>query len=81
MDKISCLRQIAASPSAPKLSLRIKNGNSSHYNTHLELTPIGLVGGLRGADDGFTFLGTLKHSMPDAQGQYSILNDYVLPPF
>ena len=40
-----------------------------------------MTGGNRGADDGFTYFGTLKHSMPDARGQFSILNDYVLPPF
>ena len=61
--------------------LRIKNGNISHYNKMLEVTPLGLVGSSRGAEDGFVYFGTLKHSMPDLRGKYTVLNDFVLPPF
>ena len=68
MDRMSQLRHIATNEQAPKLFLRIKNGNSSHYNHQLELTPLGLQGGLRGAEDGDSYFGTLKHSMPDARG-------------
>ena len=75
------IKQIAAQPNAPKLSLRIKNGNSQHYNKMLEITPLGLVGAHRGAEDGNVYMGTLKHSMPDAKGKYTIMNDFVLPPF
>lgn len=69
------------SHTAPKLCLRIKNGNTEHYNRQLEITPMGLIGSLRGAEDGFVFFGTLKHSMPDNKGQFTVLNDFVLPPF
>ncbi len=51
-----------------RLSLRIKNGNSAHYNKLLEITPSGLIGGLRNVEDGHVFFGTLKHSMPDSKG-------------
>ena len=48
----------------------------------LEVTPLGLVGSHRPqAEDGHVFMGTLKHSMPNSQGKYTILNDFVLPPF
>lgn len=68
-------------PDAPRLTLRIKNGNTAHYNKVLEIGPLGLVGGLRSAEDGNVYFGTLKHSMPDAKGNYTTLNDFILPPF
>lgn len=81
MDRVQRLRQVEHISEAPRLSLRIKNGNSSHYNKLLEVTPTGLVGSLRNADDGNVYFGTLKHSMPDSKGKFTVLNDFVLPPF
>ena len=65
----------------PRLNLRIKNGNSAFYDKVLEITPLGLEGGLRQALDGYVFLGTLKHSMPDERGRFQVINDFILPPF
>ena len=47
----------------------------------LEITPQGLVGSQRGVEDGNVYFGTLRHSMPDIKGKYTVLNDFVLPPF
>ena len=69
------------SEDAPTLKLRIRNGASAFYNKVLVITPLGLAGSDRGAEDGNVYLGTLKHSMPDCNGKFTILNDFVLPPF
>ena len=79
--RLSKIRQIVKQKDAPRLSLRIINGNSTHYNQVLEITPLGLVGSLRGEEDGYVYFGTLKHSMPDTKGRFTVINDYVLPPF
>lgn len=72
---------IAMSEDAPTLKLRIRNGAHSHYNKVLVVSPLGLAGSERGAEDGNVYLGTLKHSMPDMNGKFTVLNDFVLPPF
>lgn len=40
------------------------------HNKILSINPLGLEGtdNLRQANDGFVYFGTLKHSMPDLQG-------------
>ena len=45
--EIEKLREIASSPKMPRMNLRIKNGNSAFYDKILEVTPLGLEGGLR----------------------------------
>ena len=79
--RIERLKEIASAPKMPRLNLRIKNGNSAFYDKVLEITPLGLEGGLRQALDGYVFLGTLKHSMPDERGRFQVVNDFILPPF
>lgn len=76
------LWQLANRTDAPKLCLRIKNGNQSLHNKILSINPLGLEGidNLRQANDGFVYFGTLKHSMPDSQGNIEVLNDFLLPP-
>jgi hypothetical protein len=61
-QRVTRIKQIIARSEAPRLKLRIKNGNSAHYNKVLEITPLGLEGSLRSDEDGFVFFGTLKHS-------------------
>ena len=68
--RIERLKEIASTCKMPRLNLRIKNGNSAYYDKILEITPLGLEGGLRQALDGYVFLGTLKHSMPDERGRF-----------
>lgn len=80
-QRIEKLKEIASMPKMPRLNLRIKNGNSAFYDKVLEITPLGLEGGLRQALDGYVFLGTLKHSMPDEKGRFQVINDFILPPF
>lgn len=69
-SRIERLKELASLPKMPRLNLRIKNGNSAFYDKILEITPLGLEGGLRQALDGYVFLGTLKHSMPDERGRF-----------
>ena len=75
------IKEIARRADAPKLKLRIINGNSSHYNQVLSLNPLGLEGSIRKQQDGYVYFGTLKNSMPDKKGKYAVVNDYILPPF
>ena len=79
--RIERLKEIASMSKMPRLNLRIKNGNSAFYDKVLEITPLGLEGGLRQALDGYVFLGTLKHSIPDEKGRFQVINDFILPPF
>ena len=81
IDPQQKLQAIASQKSAPKLQLRIKNGNSEHYNEVLKINPLGLSGSQRCSEDGFVFFGTLKHSMPEQNGKITVLNDFVLPSF
>ena len=76
------LLQVAQSQDAPRLNLRIKNGNQSFQNRILEINALGLQGedNIRQAFDGYVYFGTLKHSMPDAKGNLEVLNDFILPP-
>jgi hypothetical protein len=76
------LHQIAFSKDAPRLNLRIKNGNQSFQNRILEINALGLQGedNIRRAYDGTVYFGTLKHSMPDSKGNLEVLNDFILPP-
>ena len=46
-ERIEKLREIASAPKMPRMNLRIKNGNSAFYDKILEVTPLGLEGGLR----------------------------------
>ena len=46
-QRIKKLREIASAPKMPRMNLRIKNGNSAFYDRVLEVTPLGLEGGLR----------------------------------
>ena len=80
-QRIEKLKEIASAPKMPRINLKIKNGNSAFYDKVLEVTPLGLEGGLRQAADGYVFLGTLKHSMPDERGRFEVINDFILPPF
>ena len=81
LDRTAKLNQIAMSEDAPTLNLRIRNGASEYYNKVLVITPLGLSGSDRGVEDGNVYMGTLKHSMPDINGKFTVLNDFVLPPF
>ena len=46
-ERIEKLREVASAPKMPRMNLRIKNGNSAFYDKILEVTPLGLEGGLR----------------------------------
>lgn len=58
------LLKIANRPNPPKLSLRIKNGNTKYHNKVLDIDALGLKGpeNMRNANDGVVYFGTLKHS-------------------
>ena len=45
--RIEKLKELASAPRMPRMNLRIKNGNSAFYDKVLEVTPLGLEGGLR----------------------------------